>query len=448
MARILLWCLAVVLCQPPTDLPSYLAENIQKRVDGGINPSIAVGILDGDGFHYYNYGAMSKDGKPVDEHTIYEIGSISKVFTGTLLAQSVIEGKMSLEDPINQYLPEQAQVPHEGSQAITLGSLSDHTSGLPRLPANLVPADPTNPYADYSPEQMYAFIHSYNPTREVGHQYEYSNLAQGLLGHILALDEASSYESLLIEKITEPLEMSETKISLDVKMAKNMAVGHVGGNEVSNWDIPTLAGAGAIRSSTSDMLKFLAANLNSNESSSLNKAMALTHQVRHDKAGEMRVGLGWHIKNGSDGDVYWHNGGTGGYRAFAGFVKETGKAVVVLTNSIVSIDDIGFHLLDPSSDLTTVQTADDAVEVPEEILQRYVGNYQISPVFSIQITREGTQLYGQATGQNRFELFPKTPTKFYLTAVPAEITFSLEGENVTALTLFQNGQQIVGKRQE
>jgi len=125
----------------------------------------------------------------------------------------------------------------------------------------------------------------------------------------------------------------------------------------------------------------------------------MTHAVRHNKAGNMRVGLGWHIKEGVDGDVFWHNGGTGGYRAFAGFVKETGKGVVVLTNSTVSVDDIGFYLLDPGSRLAEIRSRSDAVQVPEETLESYVGKYELKPNLSITITREGTQLYGKATGQ-------------------------------------------------
>ncbi len=174
----------------------------------------------------------------------------------------------------------------------------------------------------------------------------------------------------------------------------------------------------------------------------------MTHEVRHSKAGNMRVGLGWHIKKGSNGDVIWHNGGTGGYRAFAGFVKESGKGVVVLTNSTTGADDIGFHLLDPDSKLTEVASKSEAVAVSEETLERYVGNYQLTPNFSIAITRKGEQLYGQATGQNRFELFAKNDTDFFLVVVDAQITFQVKEDVVESLTLFQNGQEIIGKKVE
>ena len=121
------------------------------------------------------------------------------------------------------------------------------------------------------------------------------------------------------------------------------------------------------------MLKFLSANLGFTKAP-LRAAMDLTHAVRHDKAGNMRVGFGLHIKKGVNGDVIWHNGGTGGYRAFAGFVKESGKGVVVLTNSNISADEIGFHLLDPDTKLTEIQPRAEEKKVPEEILEKNVSD--------------------------------------------------------------------------
>ena len=370
VVRLLSLALIVVNCrQPAGTFDDRIIASIEKRIENEFNPSIALGIVDKNGSRFYNFGKTSSDGKPVDEHTIYEIGSISKVFTATLLAQQVIEGAVSLNDPINQYLPSKIKVPVLGSNEITLGNLSDHTSGLPRLPQNLVPVNPKNPYADYTVDQLYSFISTYQPIREVGSEYEYSNLAQGLLGHIIALNQGVLYEELLIKNIATPLGMEETKITFDQNMRDHLAIGHSNGAETENWDLPTLAGAGAIRSSTSDMLKFLSANLGLTETPLL-ASMELSHEIRHSKAGDMRVGLGWHVKNGEDGDVIWHNGGTGGYRAFVGFVDELDKGVVVLTNSSVSVDDIGFYLLDPGFELKSKSTGSFDEKVIDNIEKR------------------------------------------------------------------------------
>ena len=542
-------------------LPEDVVESIKKRIEVGHSPSYAIGIIDKNGPHYYNFGTKTMNGGSVNEHTIYEIGSISKVFTAILLAQQVVDGKMKLDDPIKKYLPAEVKVPQKGTAEITLGNLSDHTSGLPRMPNNFTPANPNNPYADYTVKQMLEFISGYELTRDVGAGYEYSNLAQGLLGYILSQNASTTYEDLMVKSIASPLGMKETEITFDETMNKNLAMGHSNRKQVENWDIPTFAGAGAIRSSTSDMLKFLAANMNLKKTS-LRKAMDLTHQVRHDKAGKMRVGLGWHIAKGKNGDVLWHNGGTGGYRTFAGFVKETGMGIVVLTNSNKGADDLGFHLLDPDSPLQIIKASvademrkmidsksvDDAVtlyydlkknkadqydfsedlinilgysyiennlpaalaifklnvseypnssnvydsygeallkngqkelaienykksvemnpgntggrialekmgvvldsevSVPEATLETYVGTFEIQPGFNITVTRDGLHLYEQATGQSKFEIFPKSATEFYLKVVPAQIKFNLNEGKVESLTLIQNGRSIEGKR--
>ncbi|MCX6260921.1 MAG: serine hydrolase [Bacteroidia bacterium] len=544
-------------------LPDDVVNSIEKRIEFGLNPSIVVGIIDKNGPHYFNFGKKSDNGSEANEHTIYEIGSISKVFTATLLSQQVIDGKLKLDDPIKNYLPPQVKIPQRGESEITFGNLSDHTSGLPRLPSNMSPSDPGNPYADYTVDQMYSFLSGYKLTRDVGSAYEYSNLAQGLLGHILALNAGVTYESLMIKTIARPLGMKETKITLDKKMKKNLAIGHDKGVVAKNWDLPTLSGAGAIRSSTHDMLKFISANLGFLKTP-LQAAMKKTHEVRHDKAGNMRVGLGWHIAKGKNGDVIWHNGGTGGYMAFAGFVKETGEGVVLLTNSTESVDDIGFHLLNPESllriikpsiaseirktiDVNGVEAAKalfydlkknkpdeynfseedintlgysymdknltaalaifkmnidmypnssnvydsygeallkngdkdlaienykksvelnpantggiqaleklgvkiqvENVEVPETTLDTYAGSYELNPGFNILITRDGKQLFGQATGQGKFELFAKSNREFYLKVVNAQIIFNVnEQAAVESLTLIQNGQKITGKK--
>ncbi len=373
-------------------LPEDVTKSIQSRIEYGISPSIVVGIIDKNGPQYYAFGTKTLGGKPVNEHTIYEIGSISKTFTGILLAQMVKNGQMKTDDAAQKHLPAAVKLPKWENTEITLGNLSDHTSSLPRLPTNMVPADPANPYADYTVDQLYAFLNGYTLIRPIGSVYEYSNLAQGLLGHLLALKAGKSYEQLMITNIAAPLGMKATKITFDEAMKQNLAMGYSQGTQVANWDIPTLAGAGAIRSSLHDMLIFIAANLGLKKSK-FYPAMQLSHQARHDKpGGGTRVGLAWHISKGAEGDVVWHNGGTGGYRTFAGFVKETGTEVVVLTNSTAGADDIGMRLLNSSAKLIQVkkpalldikkiadaQGADAAWKAYEEIKKNPASSYDFN----------------------------------------------------------------------
>jgi D-alanyl-D-alanine-carboxypeptidase/D-alanyl-D-alanine-endopeptidase len=342
-------------------------------------------------------------------------------------------------------LPDSIKVPVIDDTEITIGNLTDHTSGLPRMPDNLASANPNNPYAEYTVEQMYEFISNYQPKRAVGSKFEYSNIAQGLLGHLLAMNKNTSYEHLMVKTIANPLKMNDTRIEFTKRMKENLALGHSDGKVVENWDLPTLAGAGAIRSSTTDMAKFISANL-AYGNTPLLEAMELSHKLRHKKAGGMA--MAWHIKKGENGDVIWHNGGTGGYRSFAGFVKETGKGVILLTNSSAAADDIGFYLLDPGSELDKRKFASDAIELPESTLEQYVGLYEMKAESIFTITKEGTQLFGHVTGQERFEIYPENDTLFFLTVVEADITFQLKEGNVESLMVYQGGKIYTGNKIE
>ncbi len=428
-------------------LPIEVVQKIERLISEGITPSVALATIDSSGVQYFNFGKTTFEGTEVDKNTVYEIGSISKVFTSILLAKKVLEDDLKLNDEISTLLPDSVIVPIIGDVEITLGNLSDHTSGLPRMPMNFKPANPNNPYADYTVNQLYDFIATYEPVRSVGSEYEYSNLAVGLLGHLLAVKDNITYENLMVRDIAEPLKMNDTRIEFTKGMKDRLASGHSGGAIVENWDIPTLAGAGAIRSSTSDMAKFISCNLGYIDTP-LREAMEFSHKPRHQKAGTMSVAMGWHIKKGEKGNVIWHNGGTGGYRAFAGFVKETGKGIVLLTNSTTGLDDIGFYLLDPGSQLIDRKFKNDAVELPENTLEKYVGVYELLPEFKITVSRKGTQLFTQATGQGKIEIYAESETIFFPTVVEAKLSFQIKDGIVESLTLFQGGQEIIGKKIE
>ncbi|MEO9893270.1 serine hydrolase [Aurantibacter sp.] len=331
-------------------LPDDLTQNIQNRIEYGLNGAIAIGIIDQDGIRYYNFGTRDSSGAAVNEHSIFEIGSISKTFTATLLADQTLNGDLKLEDPINELLPNRVEIPVLAKQQITLGQLSDHTSGLPNMPRNFKPANQKNPFADYTPLQMYEFISNYTPTREAGTNFEYSNLAFGLLGHTLSLHVGKTYEDLVSEVITGPLGMKETKITFDEQMINNLAVGkNEFGQSTENWNFSTLAGAGAIRSSTSDMIKYLSAQLGLTQSP-LMQAFELTQHKRHEmyrvRRGDnpLGMGLGWIIDTNSDGNTYWHGGSTGGYTSYIGFNKTMQKGVVVLATGH-DPSDIGAYLM-------------------------------------------------------------------------------------------------------
>jgi CubicO group peptidase (beta-lactamase class C family) len=426
--------------------------NVEALIDNRVTAKKAVGVVagtvDGTGTHIYSAGVTEagKSEKP-DAHTLFEIGSITKVFTSLLLADMIEKGEVQADDPVSKYLPDHAQVPSRNGKQITLLNLSMQNSGLPRLPSNLHPADPTNPYADYDGPKLLAFLASYQLTRDPGEKYEYSNLGVGLLGFALAQRAHMSYEQLVIERIFKPLHMDDSTITLSPENRKHLAPGYDAAlNPVKNWDFEALAGAGAIRSSASDMLKFLAANLGLVDTP-LKAAMARMRSVR--KATDMPhidIAMAWHISTEFPPDLYWHNGGTAGYRSFAGMDPSAKKGVIVLCNTFFDVDDIGRHVLNAKYPARMLEERHE-IQLDPEALNEYEGTYQLAPDFSINFTARYGHLFTQATGQPQFEVFASKKDEFFLKVVEASITFTRDGEGkVNGIILHQNGRDMPGAR--
>ena len=255
-------------------------------------------------------------------------------------------GEVKLDDPVALYLPADVRIPERSGRKITLLDLSTQSSGLPRMPDNFRPSNPLNPYADYTIAQMFDFLGRYQLPRDIGAEFEYSNLGVALLGHALAQRASKSYEALVGERILNPLHMDHTAITLTPWMVEHLAKGHTAiGAVTPNWDIPTFAGAGALRSTMTDMLKFARANLEPGEGR-LQRVMQQTHTVRRSTSQDgQSIGMNWVISRIKGKEVIWHNGGTGGYRTWLGFDKARRIAAVVLTNSMMSNDDLGFELV-------------------------------------------------------------------------------------------------------
>ena len=308
----------------PSD--SAVLAILKQRVAEKRSAGIVVGLMEPDGkTRVVAFGDPGPGRPPLDGNSVFEIGSISKVFTATVLAELVQEGKVTLDDPVQRYLPATVHVPTRNGKQITLGNLSEQNSGLPRMPGNFHPKDPSNPYADYTVQQMYDFISGYQLTRDPGERFEYSNLGVGLLGHTLSLITGQSYEQLERARVWAPLGMTHTAITLTPWMKEHLALGHdEAGNVVANWDLPTLAGAGAIRSTTLDMLKFVDANLHP-ERGALERAMAFAHQERTPIGPGTSIGLNWMVQHAGPDTLVWHNGGTGGYRTFVGIEPGRGS---------------------------------------------------------------------------------------------------------------------------
>jgi CubicO group peptidase (beta-lactamase class C family) len=437
---------------PPVLSDEEIRKILIERIDAQHQSvGIVVGVITPQERRIVAYGHLAQgDQRPLNGDTIFEIGSATKVFTALLLADMAQRGQVALEDPVAKYLPKTVKMPERNGHSITLVDLATHTSGLPRLPGNMTPKDPGNPYADYTVDQLYQFLSSYQLTRDIGSQYEYSNLGGGLLGHALALRTGTDYESLVISRICDPLDMKSTSITLTPEKKARLAVGHDAGmRPVENWDIPTLAGAGALRSTANDLLNFLAANLGYRKSP-LAPAMAAMLKTRRSTGRDgLEIALGWHIYTSNGKEIIWHNGGTGGYRSFMGYDPVARFGVVALSNAetTVGVDDIGRHLLDASVPLAEPPAQHKEVKVDPKLFDGYVGTYQMTPAFALTVTREGDHLFVQATGQPKVEIFPESDRDYFLKVVDAEITFVPDDHGqATELILHQGGRDQHAKR--
>jgi D-alanyl-D-alanine-carboxypeptidase/D-alanyl-D-alanine-endopeptidase len=421
-----------------------IREILVKRIDQQKQATgIVVGIIEPAGRRVVAYGKPAHaDPGTLDGDTIFEIGSVTKVFTSLVLADMVSRKEVTLDDPAGKYLPENARMPERSGKPITLLDLSTHSSGLPNLPGNLKPKDPFNPYADYSVDDLYQFLSGYTLPRDPGSEYEYSNLGAGLLGHLLAYRAGTDYESLIGTRITRPLSMPDTGITLSASMKRRMATGH---NAMlapaANWDLPTLAGAGALRSSANDLLTFLEAFLGYNETP-LAPAMKAMLEVRRP-VGQTKgeIGLAWHILGGRA----WHNGGTGGFRSFVGYDPKARNGVVVLSNAstLCGIDDLSGHIWNPKAPLANPEPPKQHTEIPinPKLLDNYTGRYQLTPNLIIEITRDGDRLFAQ-TGGPKFELFAEGEKKFFVKVTGSQITFETGPEGrATSLIMHRAGRE-------
>lgn len=409
---------------------------------------LAVGILTPQGQRVICAGSSGTP-RPIDKDTLFEIGSVTKVFTAILLAEMASRAEVDLDTPVAALLPQGTTVPVRGRE-IQLRDLATHASALPRMPTNLRPADLANPYADYTVEQLYAFLGTYPLQRDVGVALEYSNLGYGLLGHALALRAGTDYETVLRGRVLTPLSMPSTVITLTPELRERLAIGHdQSRNPTSNWDLPTLAGAGALRSTVDDLLTFLAACMGQLPPTAAGSGLAgvlAESQARTIEIAGERLSLAWGAGTEIRGRrVLWHNGGTGGYRSFVAFEPDARRAVVVLSNCSIDVDDLGFHLVDPSMRLTVAR---EAKPVAPAVLERYVGVYETAPGEHREVLRYRDRLFVRRPAQPPVEVFAASDTAFFNTDAGFDLVFEpvSDGSPPTLALTLRDGRVQRGRK--
>ena len=424
-----------------------LTAILKSRV-GSTGVGLVLGVLEADGTtRVVSYGSPGLNAKPLGPLSTFEMGSVTKVFTGILLADLVESGKVSLSDPVQKYLPAGVKMPARGGKEITLLDLATHRSSLTRMPTNMR-GSPNDAYPKYSIPEMYAFLSEHELRRDIGSEYEYSNIAVALLGHVIERVNGKPYEQLVQEKILRPLGMRHSSTKME-NVKEWLTVGHDERGlaaQYRGWE--ELPGMGALRSNAEDMLRFLAANV-AEPTTRLHRVLRLSHEPRAVVAApNVDIGLNWQIQKFGTQRIVTHGGATQGFRTQITFDPDAKRGVVILANYPAAASDIAFHLLNPKIPLAGATVAERVqVDVAENVLRDYVADYEVSPTTSINVTLDNGTLYAQATGQNRFPIYPESESQFFSRTPNLQIAFTRDSaRKVTGLVVQQGGRDRPARR--
>lgn len=420
-----------------------LAEAAARQVKNLKAGCIVTGERNGDSVRFAIAGKAPEAKDTPPEQIVFEIGSITKVFTGLLLAQAVVEKKVTLETTIGSLLEPKVKFADPRVAAITLKQLSTHTSGLPRLPDNaaagMVEGDP---YVNYDEKLLFAYLAGAKLDGDGPHPCSYSNLGVGLLGHLLGKVYAKGWEDAVVTKICLPLGMPSTKVQPDRKLPR--ATPYAADQKVKEWHIDALAGAGALRSTAADMMKFGTAMLHP-EQTPLKDAFAIAMQAQADASAlGGQIGLGVFMGKFEGAMAYHHGGGTGGYRTELQVVPAQGSVRVVLINN----DSLGGSavIAATSEAKPAAPVVRQEIKLPVATQEQYPGVYEIDRDTRFTVLLRDGQLWDRLTGQPFLRIFASGPDRFFYKAVEAELVFHREQGAVKSLTLLQNGNEITARR--
>lgn len=327
------------------DFPKHIREVLFANVkDFPDNTQVSIAYIENGRTQFYGIIKQNDTVKSIkNQNKVFEIGSITKAFTATVLASLVMDQKINLKDDINSYYP----FPFKENSQLTFQNLSNHTSGLPRLPDNLDLPDESNPYKSYGKKEIESYLKNNLQIKNHPVKYEYSNLGAGLLGYTLGLSQKTSFQNLLQKRIFDKYKMENSYTTSEHLKDKLVDGFNEDGEKVPNWDFDVLFGGGGILSTAEDLTQFVKAQFDPR-----NEELLLTRKSTFTINKEMEIGLGWHIlKNKNKEDVFWHNGGTAGYSSSLAFNVQNKDAVIILSNvsafnpKMENIDNICFELL-------------------------------------------------------------------------------------------------------
>jgi len=433
----------------PTVLFAQYKANIDETIrsileirHSNVKKGVVLGaVINGNSIDYFAIGDTTN--LEILKQQFFEIGSISKVFTSLLLQTAVTNKELSLQDEAVKYFPAGKKAPTFSNQNFTLLQLSNHTSGLVRMPGNFNPKNPMNPYADYTVEQLYQYLDTASLLYKPGLKSQYSNLGVALLGTILENKLKAPLEKLWTERIFKPFGMKETFVTVPQKLFGRRIKGFAYNQEMQFWDLPSFAGAGGIKSTIVDMATFMQ-NCLTSKNPFIRNLIASTSVTTLEESESMDIGLGWYKRKRLPKTVLMHSGQTGGFSSFIGLDTLNSVGLVLLTNNTgIVLADLGQYFLDTTK---IVQELRPFISLADSILSKYVGVYKLDESMNLTVTKENGGLFLQATGQDKFQLYAHSTWKFFLKVTQADIEFLENKKGVVDRLKLLQGSEFVCKK--
>jgi serine-type D-Ala-D-Ala carboxypeptidase/endopeptidase len=448
MMRLLLVLPALLCASPAFAIGNEALEAAlgQRFKDDRTGACIAAGMIDDGVIATAHYCADPRSQRPLDEHTAFEIGSVTKTMTAALLAEFIARGEVALDDPITKLLPAGTKAPTFNGQEITLREIVTHTSGLPGTLSDYHPADIRNPYASATERDLLDILAASKLTRAPGSAWEYSNPAMIVLSYALAKRAGTDYEALLHEHLLAPLGMSETYVARRPPQV-HLAQGHYPNGEAANpWDFhPDMAGVGGVRATLADMLRYLEGELGTRDSA-ITPAMARTQDEIANVDGH-RMGMNWILSTVNGHAVALHDGATGGFSSFVAFDRAAKRAVVLLSDtalvSVGGLAQLGLHLLDPSRPVGAPRIA---VAADAKLIEGLVGKFRLQGGLGIDLRHKDSGLTIQADGQPEFDMGHDSADDFYPLKFDALLRPKRKADGTYTFTWFQSGSVLEAER--
>ena len=449
IARLLPFMLAVpslAMAALPTnaDVEAILNKNF---IANNKAKGVAVVLVDANGIRVVTAG-IARGSEAVKPDDLFEIGSVTKTFTGLLLAIADEKGEAKLDDPVEKFLPNNIKLRDTADMPIRMVDLATQRSGLPRLATNMQPKDPKNPYADYTEQDLLDFVKNFRAVSARNEKYEYSNIGFGLLGYaLMRAAKAKSFEALLSEQILKPLNRTSTT-SDPPRFVDRLAQPYDSNvRPTPAWDLPTAhAAAGAIRATAGDMGRYIEAMAGLKQTT-LASAISLATTMREQGPNRINpIGLAWMRLPFDKREFMNHDGGTFGSSSSLMVDRAAREGVFIVANTSTLLTDIAIHLMDRRHSIAPREFPK-IVPVATDLLKRYVGNYKLNDTMDIAVRLNADKLTAQATGQGEFEIFAQSETRFFAKVAPISITFGdvVDGKAGSFL-LEQGGSMLTARR--